>query len=271
MSTQRTCQWVLAGIAWVFLGAGTESSSLLAQQNQDPEVALGQEVFKELKGKVEIVESSPLYDVLLPVIEPIMRSAQPRYDHPFKVYIVHEPQPNAFATPGGNIYVVDSMLFFVKNKEQLAGTLCHEVAHTIHHDSMNLLAKRQRMERAELGAAILLGPTTARVLALALLGHLQSLGYSREAEEQADLTGADICAGAGSNPWGLAWLFQDFKDARTADIPQILSDHPNDQNRINALEKHFRDNPSVFGKFNRDPASATHLTVDKKTPVTFLR
>ena len=256
------------------LAAGFGAGSVLhgqQQQPQDPEVAIGREVFNELKAKVEIVESSPLYDALLPVIEPIMRTAQPRYDHPFKVYLVHQAQPNAFATPGGGIYVTDTLLYFVKNKEQLAGTLCHEVAHTIHHDSMMLLQKRARLEKAELGAAILLGPSRAHLLAIALLGELQSLGYSRDVEARADLTGSDLCAAAGSNPWGLVWLFQDFKNARTVDIPQLLSDHPADQARVEALEQHFQRDPSVFGKFNSDPTSATPFSVPKNAPVVFLR
>ncbi len=77
-------------------------------QDQDQEVQLGQEVFNELKARAEIIESSPLYDQLRPIAEAITRAAQPRYNHPFKFYLVHEAQPNAFATPGGNVYVVDS-------------------------------------------------------------------------------------------------------------------------------------------------------------------
>jgi len=60
------------------------------------------------------VASSPLYDPLLPIAAAITRTAQPRYNHPFKFYLVHEAQPNAFATPGGNVYVVDSLLYFVQ-------------------------------------------------------------------------------------------------------------------------------------------------------------
>jgi len=59
---------------------------------------------------------------------PRTRREAPFHPHPFKFFIVHETQPNAFATPGGNVYVVDSLLYFVKNTEQLAGTLCHEVS-----------------------------------------------------------------------------------------------------------------------------------------------
>jgi len=239
-------------------------------QSQDEEVQMGQEVFEQLKAKGEIVESSPLYDQLKPIADSITQAAQPRYNHPFKFYLVHETQPNAFATPGGNVYVVDSLMYFVKNKEQLAGTLCHEVSHTIHHDTMALMEKQQKIEERELAAGVIMGPTKAHILAILLVGKLNSLGYSREAESRADLTGSDICAQTGYNPWGLVWLFQDFQNASPNQIPQLLSDHPNDQNRVNALEQHFRQNSSVFGKFNPDPKSATPMSVPKGAPETFV-
>jgi len=258
-------------LAWQLQAQPAATPARTEGQPQDQEQELGQATFAELKAKGEIIESSPLYDSLLPVIEPILRTAAPRYEHPFKVYLVHEVQPNAFATPGGNIYVTDALLYFAKSKEQLAGTLCHEVAHTIHHDSMTLLKKQKRLAAGEIGAAILLGPTRAHVLAIALLGKLRSLNYSRDVESRADLTGSDVCAAAGSNPWGLVWLFRDFKNARAREIPQFLSDHPNDQNRVDALERHFRSEPAVFGRFDPNSGSATPFAVPKATPVVFLR
>jgi predicted Zn-dependent protease len=255
----------LTGVASVRTLFATQSG------NQDEEVQLGQEVFNELKAKGEIIESSPLYDQLRPIADAITREAQPRYNHPFKFYLVHETQPNAFATPGGNVYVVDSLLYFVKNTDELAGTLCHEVSHTIHHDSMARMEEQEKILRRELGAAVLLGPTRAHLLAIALIGALNSQGYSRDVEERADLTGADVCAGTGYNPWGLVWLFQDFANAKMAQMPEILSDHPNDQHRVDALEQHFRRNPAVFGKFNSDPKSATPLSVPKNATEVFLR
>jgi predicted Zn-dependent protease len=237
----------------------------------DEEQQIGQEVFNELRMKGEIVSSSPLYDLLNPITAAVIRTAQPRYIHPFKFYLVHEQAPNAFATPGGNVYVTDSLLYFVKNTEELAGTLCHEVSHTIHHDSMALLQKEKKIERRELGAAILLGPSTAHILAIALIGKLHSLGYSRDAEAAADLTGADVCAASGYNPWGLVWLFKDFDAADLGQVPQILSDHPNNPNRITALERHFRADPGVFGKFPSDPRTARKMTVPSNTAEVFLR
>ncbi len=239
-------------------------------QPQDVEVQMGQEVFNELKAKGVLIESSPLYDQLRPISDAITRAAQAQYGHPFKFYLVHEQQPNAFATPGGNVYVVDSLLYFVKNKEQLAGTLCHEVSHTIHHDTVELMEKQQKIKERELGAALLLGPTRAHLLAIALIGRLHSLGYSRDVESRADITGSDICSQTAYNPWGLVWLLQDFQSANPDALPQLLSDHPNDQNRINALESHFRRNPAVFAKFNSDPRSATPMSVPKDSAEVFV-
>jgi predicted Zn-dependent protease len=236
----------------------------------DQETELGDQMYKELKAKGEIVASSPLYDTLRPIADSISRAAQSRYPHPFKFFIVHEPQPNAFATPGGNVYVVDSLFYFVKNTEQLAGTLCHEVSHTIHRDGVALMEKRNRIKRHEIEAAILLGPTRAHIIAIALLGHLHSLGYSREAESNADVTGSDICAEAGYNPWGLVWLFREFQNAEAVHIPSLLSDHPANGDRMATVEKHMRDNPSVFGKFNSDPHTATSLAVPKDAAEQFL-
>jgi predicted Zn-dependent protease len=236
----------------------------------DQETELGQAVYKQLLDKREIIESSPLYDSLKPVADAITRVAQARYPHPFKFFLVHEAQPNAFATPGGNVYVVDSLLYFVKNTEELAGTLCHEVSHTIHRDGATLMVKEQKIQEREVAAAILLGPTRAHIIAIALIGKLHQLGYSRDAESKADVTGSDICAEAGFNPWGLTWLFQDFQNADTSRLPQLLSDHPANGTRIRTLERHFQDNASTFSKFSRDPRSATPFSVPKDAPEVFL-
>src|SRR5215471_16980317 len=256
--------------ACVLLPLITAGSAAAAEPPPDQELQLGQEMFNELKAKGEIIESSPLYDQLKPIADAISKAAQPKYDHPFKFYLVHEVQPNAFATPGGNVYVVDSLLYFVKNTEQLAGTLCHEVSHTIHHDTVALMEKQEKLEHREVGAAVLLGPSRSHILAILLLGKLHSLRYSRDVESRADLTGSDICASAGYNPWGLVWLFQDFKNAQPGQLPQLLSDHPDDQHRIDALEQHFREQPAAFAGFSPDPKSAKPFSAPRNVPEVFL-
>ena len=265
-----TSRGLMVLFATLSLSTGALAQAPTPEPVTDQETELGKAMYDQLRAKAEIVESSPLYESLKPIADAITRVSQSRYPHPFKFYIVHEAQPNAFATPGGNVYVVDSMLHFVKNTEQLAGTLCHEVSHTIHRDSITLAKKKQHITEREAAAAILLGPTKAELIAIFLLGHLHSLGYSRDAESKADVTGSDICAEAGYNPWGLVWLFRDFESSNLKQPPQLLSDHPANNTRVTTLEKHFKDNPGTFSKFNSDKSSATPFSVPKDAPVVFL-
>jgi len=252
----------------------TVCSAASAESQSDrkaTEQELGTAIYDNLKAQRVIVESSPLYDVLTPISSAIVRAAQPRYYLPIKVWLVHNAQPNAFATPGGNIFVTDELLYFVKNREELAGTLCHEVSHLIHEDSMELAEKQERLLRRELGATILLGASARTVLAITLIGKLQSLRYSRDVESRADLTGADVCASAGFNPWGLVWLFGAFESNQSIERPAFLSDHPDNQSRIDALKQRFASNPQRFGQFSSEESSASPIAIPKKAPVVFLR
>ena len=77
---------------------------------------------------------------------------------------------------------------------------------------------------------------------------------------------------SGYNPSGLVWLFQEFQNADSEQLPQLLSDHPANGSRIQTLETHFRDKPFVFSKFNPDPKSATPFSLPKDaSSMQFLR
>ena len=247
-------------------------ASTSAARAADPEeVQMGTQLFDQLRAQREIVASSPLYDTLRPIEAAIAKVVQPQYPYPIRFYIVHETQPNAFAAPGGNIYVVDSLFYFVKNTEELAGTICHETSHLLHHDSIDQMKRNDDIRKRAAAATILLGPSIGTVLATSAIGQLDSLNYSREVEERADLTGSDTCASAGYNPWGLVWLFHDFSDANLQQPPEILSDHPNDAHRVAALEEHFRENGATFARFSGDPRSAKPLHLPADEAEHFLR
>jgi predicted Zn-dependent protease len=253
--------------AFVVLASGTAAR---ADDNSD-EAHLGAQLFAQLKAQGEIVKTSPLYDSLAPIAAAITKVVQPHYPYPIHFYIVHEKQPNAFAAPGGNVYVVDSLMYFVHNTEELAGTLCHETSHLIHHDSVNLMKRNENIKRRAIAATILLGPTIGTALATTAIAQLDSNHYSRDAEEAADLTGSDTCAAAGYNPWGLVWLFQDFENSSLKTPPEILSDHPNDAHRIERLKAHFAANATTFATFASSPQAAMHLHLPANEAEQFLR
>ena len=244
-----------------------------AAQSSDEQIELqiGQQEYQALQQKGEIITSSPYYATLNPIAQQIKRVADPQYFHPFQFILVHETAPNAFAVPGGNVYVTDSLMKFVQNREELAGVLCHETSHNIHHDVLHLYQKQQKTATAytiaDILANIATGGRSARTIdTVANIGFsLQSANFSREVETAADAKGAMTCAEAGSNPWGMVWLFQQFEKADTGGRMEMLSDHPTDQHRIDDLKRLFANNPSLYGRFPANTAYATPLGQNPRT------
>jgi predicted Zn-dependent protease len=256
---------VLAALAVTFAGGSVARAQDDQAQLQEAEVKIGRQVYQQLQQKGEIVTSSPWIAVLSPVAQQIKRVADKKYFRPFTFILVHEAQPNAFAVPGGNVYVTDSLMKFVENRDELAGVLCHETSHDIHHDVVNNILKDQR---AQTTVGIIAG--LANVLTGGKYAGLINIGanvdlltttqrFSREVETAADITGADTCAAAGSNPWGMVWLFQHFEKAGLGSGMEMLSDHPTNEHRIAVLEQHFAQVPQLFARYSSNIVQATPL------------
>lgn len=231
-------------------------------QDQQTELQIGQQEYQQLQQKGEILTSSPYYSILNPIANKIKRIADPQYFVPFHFILVNETSPNAFAVPGGNVYVTTAMMRFVKDKEELAGVLCHETSHDIHHDVLNLYQKDQRLSLYGTLAELLLGGRGGGIAnaAINLGAQLESLHFSRIVEENADHKGAITCAQAGLTPFGMVWLMQAFQNANLSSPPEFISDHPSDAHRIGALQDEFASDPGLFAKFNPQIACGTPLS-----------
>lgn len=226
----------------------------------DTERQIGAQEYRQLEQKGELIFSSPWYRVLNPIAERIAHVADPQYDYPFHFILVHEKSPNAFSVPGGNVYVTDSLMSFVHNRQELAGVLCHETSHSIHHDVVNLARKDRNVQIGTTVLSILLGGRSPVAgTAIGLAGNIESLNFSRAVESNADHKGAITCAQAGYNPWGMVWLFQEFEKADTGGSMEMLSDHPTDQHRIDDLKREFAADPATFGRYHDDIAEATPM------------
>jgi beta-barrel assembly-enhancing protease len=136
---------------------------------------------------------------------------------------------------------------------------------------MNRIKEMEKAYGVAIGTTILVGPTIANVIAAKILTDLYGNAYSREVETSADLSGSDICAAAGYNPYGMIWLMQDFIEANPNQVPQVLADHPSHETRIQALQSHFRENPNAFSRFSADRKLAKPFSVPEDAPVVFLR
>jgi predicted Zn-dependent protease len=259
----------------VALAGGTPAA---AQSNDNQvEMQIGQQEYQLLQQKGEIISSSPYYAILNPIAQQIKRVADPQYFHPFNFILVHESAPNAFAVPGGNVYVTDSLMKFVQNREELAGVLCHETSHNIHHDVLHLYQKQQHVGTTvgilDILANVATGGKYSRTIdtAASLGFQFQTLHFSRDVEAAADATGARTCAAADSNPWGMVWLFKRFETLPSNGMPNFLSDHPSDEARIASLQAEFRDDPALFTRFSSNIANATPLGQSVRSTTTSYR
>jgi predicted Zn-dependent protease len=243
----------------LFLAALPLMSSAQDNSQQAWEQQVGQQYYQQLQQQGKIVTQSPDYAILNPIAKQISRVADTEYFAPFRFIIVKDTQPNAFSVPGGNVYVTTAMMKFAQNREELAGVLCHEVSHAIHHDVYNLQQKNQNLSLVAGLAGLLVGNSRLGQFVVGTGAQLESLSFSRPVESAADHKGAYMCAESGINPWGMVWLFQRFEGQQEPSNMEMLSDHPNDTHRIADLEAEFRTDPQVFGKYSSNESTATPL------------
>ncbi len=172
----------------------------------------------------------------------VQQSEASQAAYPFDFHLLNDPKTiNAFALPGGQVFITYALLNQLKSEAQLAGALGHEVGHVIARHGSEHLARRQ------LGAALVNavgvattddqgnGQNTA-ILAQAV-NQLVNLRYGREDELESDRLGLQFMTEAGYNPKGLVELMQILASARSGgQPPEFLSTHPNPGNRVERLQ-----------------------------------
>jgi hypothetical protein len=162
--------------------------------------------------------------------------------------VVAQKEINAFALPGGPMFVNLGTITAAANEAQLAGVMAHEMSHVYMQHSAKQAAKAQTtgllagIAGAVLGATVggtaqELGQAGIQVSAQGLM-----LKYSRTDESQADAVGAVVLYKADYNPQALADFFKTL-ESQGGSPPQLLSDHPNPGNRQQAIEKEIRNWP----------------------------
>lgn len=228
-------------IAFLFFPQVAQADTSVDQQ-QTWETQVGQQKFAEYQMRGEIVpQQSPLYQTIDSIAQPIASVADPQYFAPFRFILLNDPSPNAQAMPGGNVYVTTGMLSLLKNRDELAGVICHEVNHDIHHDMYAVYAATQ-------GGRMPQNPN--------------AIAYERQTETNADRAGAYTCAKAGFNPWGMVWNFRLHGQTPMAAAQEAPnSDHPSDAKRASDLIALLEGDSATFGRFKDDVALATPLAV----------
>ena len=220
---------------------------------RDQQIQLGQKAVAEVYKQMPILpDSSPVTLYVRSLGHKLQRVIPEEYNWPYQFHVVQQSDINAFALPGGPVFVNLGTVLAADNEAELAGVLAHEMSHVYMQHSI----KGMRKQGTTQAAGQILGGLLGAVLggaagALANLGAqlgagVISMKYSRADEAQADAVGAIIMWKAGYNPLRLAQFFQKLeqRSGGAGSGPQFLSDHPDPGNRVQAVQSEIRSWPS---------------------------
>lgn len=211
--------------------------------SKEQDIQLGREASREIEKRLRLLDDRRIQDY----VERLGRrlAARPEADrYPYSFKVVDDKEINAFALPGGPVYVNTGVILAAENEAQLAGVMAHEISHVALRHGTNQVTKANLVQLPAILASLAMGSDS-------LLGQLGQLGvslganslllkFSRGAERDADLLGSRIMAGAGYNPIEMARFFEKLEGGKGLRAPQFLSSHPNPGNRRRAVEEEIR-------------------------------
>jgi len=209
--------------------------------SKEQDVQVGQENAAQVRKQMTVIKDPVLTDYVNRVGKRLV-SAQEAQESgfPFTFEVVADPSINAFALPGGPMFINTGLLRAVDNEAQLAGVMGHEMSHVILRHGTNQASKSKLIELPAVLASQMAGGSMMGKLAQVGIGlgaNSVLLKFSRSAESQADLMGSHLMSEAGYNPIEMARFFEKLNAEGGQRAPQFLSDHTNPENREKAIEQ----------------------------------
>lgn len=212
----------------------------------DQEIALGLQAAPEMAAQFGGIHPDEQAQAFLDQIcdKLINNSDAGQADWPYECSLLVDDQTvNAFALPGGQLFLTVGLYNLLDSEGQLAGVLAHEIGHAVARHSAQQIA-RQQLTQGLTGAVIIASydpenPNSAATGQMAaVVGQLLGMRYSREHELQADRLGVRFMAQAGYDPRSLIRVMAVLAEAGgSARPPEFFSTHPNPENRVQAIEQ----------------------------------
>lgn len=204
--------------------------------SQDQEVEIGRQNAEEINAQLPIVTDPAIATYIQTLGESIAKTTS-RADLDWHFYVVNSKQVNAFALPGGYVYVNRGLIESADKLDELTGTLGHEIGHVIERHSVKDM---QTQQKANFGLAVVCSLTSIchsglTQVAVQVGGSALLARHSRLDELQADSEGVVNVIRAGYDPQGIPDLFQVLLKQRTSE-PTIVegwfASHPLEEARI---------------------------------------
>ncbi len=223
------------------------------------EVQLGNEYAAQIEAQLPIVGDPEINRYINVLGDSIAGVADDRgLDWTFRV--VNAPEINAFAVPGGHIYVNRGLIERSQNLAQLAGVMGHEIGHVTMRHSIEQMEKAQKANIGITLACALTGVCSneAAAAAIQIGGAAVFANFSRKDEQEADEVGVAYVSRAGIDPRGIPAMFRILLDERTRSpggVDAWFSSHPLEEDRIAATE-------ALIAQI--DPAILSTLSMDSR-------
>jgi len=242
--------------------------------SKEQDIGVGREAAAEIRKQVDIVEDGQLQRYIRDLGAHL--TSQPEAEeYPYEFTLINEGSINAFALPGGPIFVHSGLLAAAETEGQLVGVLAHEISHIALRHGTSQASKAQMVQLPAILAGAVLGQESvlaqAGQIGLGLGLNALFMKYSRNAERQADALGARIMAGAGYNPVEMADFFQKLEEQGGPRPPALLSSHPSPGNRVRLVRAEMEAFPAgdytyASGKFPNAKQQVAQLPTPPKRP-----
>jgi predicted Zn-dependent protease len=210
--------------------------SELSLVSESQEIQMGQESAQQVAQSIGYYDD-PQVQAYVSGIGMKMAKASERPNLPWEFHVVNDASVNAFALPGGFIFVTRGLMTSINDEAELATVLGHEIGHVTNRHSVQQISKAQ-VAQLGLGLGSILSSDVARVAGLASQGlSVLFLKYSRDAENQADLAGFRYALGQDYDVREMSNVFQTLDRISNASggggrLPEWLATHPNPGTRI---------------------------------------
>ena len=227
---------VLAVVLATFMAAGCGSGggnfNLISIEE---EWQMGAQLSQEVAKQVRFNNDPAVNAYIREVGQKIVAQAAPPFNQlPWQFHVVEDPEINAFAIPGGHVYVNTGLIEAADNASELAGVMGHEISHVLARHSTEQLSRQYGLSAI---AGLVLGqnPSTLAAIAAQIAAGGAMASFSREAEREADEIGIRAMAAAGYNPMGMATMFEKLlahRQGQPGKVEQFFSTHPLTENRV---------------------------------------
>jgi predicted Zn-dependent protease len=215
--------------------------------SKEQDIQLGREAAAQVEKQYKIVDDAALAAYIKEVGDRLAGSRRAG-GFPYSFKVVADDSINAFALPGGPMYIHTGLIAAADNEAQLAGVMAHEISHVALRHGTNQVSKANLIQLPAMLAAGaagngILGQLTQ--IGIGLGANSALLKFSRGAENQADYNGTLILDDAGYNPLEMARFFEklETESGRRSGVAEFFSSHPNPGNRRRAIEDLVRQLP----------------------------